>query len=352
MKGVHVRDFFYPLKPKPGDRVAVLSPSSGLPARFALPYELGLARLSEEFELEPVEYPTTRMMDASPLDRARDVHAAFADPDIRAVICSIGGDDELKVLRYLDLELLAANPKPFFGYSDNVNLLHILWNLGLVAYHGGAVMVQWGRGGRMNPLTRDSLHRAMFTRGEYELVQPDMFTDEELAWDDPSFGEREPAMEPASPWVWSGGTGRVEGPAWGGCLEIVDFQLRTGRYVQAPDNYRDCVLVLETSEELPDALYVRRVLMAMGERGLLDRFSAVLVGRAKARSLEDPRSPEERSRYRDEQREAVLDTVTEYNPDAVIVFDLDIGHTDPQLVIPHGGNVGLDPPRHRITVTY
>ncbi|MGH3661968.1 MAG: LD-carboxypeptidase, partial [Micromonosporaceae bacterium] len=60
----------YPPKPKPGDKVAVLSPSRGLPELFPDVYELGLRRLREEIQLEPVEYPTTRRMASSPADRA------------------------------------------------------------------------------------------------------------------------------------------------------------------------------------------------------------------------------------------------------------------------------------------
>jgi muramoyltetrapeptide carboxypeptidase LdcA involved in peptidoglycan recycling len=59
--------------------------------------------------------------------------AAFAEPEIKAVIATIGGEDELKVLAHLDPEVLAANPKPFFGYSDSTNLHLFLWKLGLVS---------------------------------------------------------------------------------------------------------------------------------------------------------------------------------------------------------------------------
>ena len=58
------RGFTYPEKPRPGDRVAVLSPSAGLPAVFPAVYEQGLRRIREVFGLVPVEYPTTRKMDA------------------------------------------------------------------------------------------------------------------------------------------------------------------------------------------------------------------------------------------------------------------------------------------------
>jgi muramoyltetrapeptide carboxypeptidase LdcA involved in peptidoglycan recycling len=179
---VTARELVYPPKPSSGDRVAVISPSDGLPEIFPAPFDLGLHRLREDFGLEPVEYPTTRRMGSSLEARAADVHAAFADPGIAAVLTSIGGDDQIKLLRLLDRDLLRDNPKPFFGWSDNTNLLHLLWNLGIVGYHGGAVMVQFGRAGAVHPATGASLHRALFTHDEFELSQPAVFTDEDRDW--------------------------------------------------------------------------------------------------------------------------------------------------------------------------
>lgn len=346
------REFIHPSKPSPGDRVAVLSPSSGLPGMFPAPFDLGLQRMRDDFRLEPVEYPTTRQMGASLEARAADVHAAFADPDIAAVITSIGGDDQIKLLSHLDRAVLRDNPKPFFGFSDNTNVLHLLWDIGIVGYHGGAVMVQWGRAGAMHPDTSESLRRALFTHGDFELSTPATYTDEDRDWADPTTLEKEPPAQVASPWSWHGSESSVDGPAWGGCLEIVDFQLRVGRYLRDVWQYEGSVLFLETSEELPDATYVYRVLMTMGERGLLQMFPAILWGRAKAWSFEQPNPPARKAEYARQQREAVLRAVEEYNPDAVVVTDVDIGHTDPQFVMPHGGRVVVDPQQQRITVTY
>ena len=178
-------DFRRVAKPRPGDRVAVVSPSMGLPAVLPLPYELGLARLRGEFGLEVVEYPTTRRMGATPRERAADLHAAFADPDVKAVISSIGGDDQITVTPLLDAELLRANPKPFFGYSDCTNLLVFLWNLGIVGYHGGSVMCEFGRPGALHPVTERSLRAALLGSGPYDLVPAAEFTDLGRRWEDP-----------------------------------------------------------------------------------------------------------------------------------------------------------------------
>ncbi|MET9643670.1 S66 peptidase family protein [Streptomyces syringium] len=342
----------YPAKPRPGDHVAVLSPSSGLPGLLPLPYELGLRRLRDDFGLKPVEYPTTRRMGSSPEDRAADIHAAFSDPGIKAVIASIGGDDQITVLPHLDRDLIRAHPKPFLGYSDNTNLLLFLRELGMVSYHGGSVMVEFGRPGTMHPLTADSLRAALFTSGEYELTVPRTSGDVNRPWEEPRTFESEPEMEPAAGWTWHHADRVVEGTGWGGNLEILSWLLMADRAVRPPASYRGDVLFLETSEDMPGAQEVFWILRNMGERGLLEQFPAVLVGRAKSWSFEKRLGGEEKARFRREQREAVLRALARYAPDAMVVFDVDFGHTDPQMVMPVGGRIRVDGPARRIVVTY
>ncbi|MGW7487037.1 S66 family peptidase [Streptomyces sp. NPDC054786] len=345
-------DPLYPAKPRSGDLVAVLSPSSGLPGVLPLPYELGLRRLQDDFGLKAMEYPTTRKMGSTPEERAADIHAAFANPDIKAVIASIGGDDQITVLPHLDRSLLRANPKPFFGYSDNTNLLLFLRNLGIVGYHGATVMVELGRPGAMHPLTADSLRAALFTSGEYELTAASAYGDINRPWQDLRTFESEPEMEPADGWSWHNSDRVVEGISWGGELEIISWLLMADRAVLPVDAYAGNVLFLETSEEMPRAEQVYRILRNMGERGLLQQFPALLMGRAKSWSFENQLSTPEKAHFRRQQREAVLRALQQYAPDTMVVFDVDLGHTDPQLVIPVGGRIRVDGPARRITVTY
>jgi len=343
----------YPPKPVPGDRIAVISPGAGLPGLFPRPYELGLERLRKEYGLEPVEYPTTRKMGSTPQERADDIHAAFADPAVKAVMASIGGDDQITVLPFLDRELIRANPKPFFGMSDNTNLLAFLYSTGIVGYHGATVMTALGRPVAMSALTADSLRAALFTSGEYELTPAARWRDVDRDWADPTTFDAEPETRPGNGWTWVNADRTVEGRAWGGCLEILGWLLMADREIARDlSRYDGGVLLLETSEEMPSDVEVFRTLRNMGERGLLQRFSALLWGRPKSWAIERPNSPEEADRYAADQREAVLRAMSDYAPHTTIVFDVDFGHTDPQLVIPYGGLVRVDGPTRRITVTY
>jgi muramoyltetrapeptide carboxypeptidase LdcA involved in peptidoglycan recycling len=306
--------------------------------------------LRDDFELEPVEYPTTRKLQSTPEERADDLHAAWSDPSIRAVFASIGGDDQLTVLKYLDPAVFQADPKPFFGYSDNTNLLNFLHTLGLPAFHGGSVMVQFGRGGAMHPDTERSLRAAMFTGGEFELTPAEGWTDVDHDWAVPENLATEPLLFPGTGWTWSG-TQTVSGKLWGGCIEILDWQLSANRWMLPTESYGG-VFFGETSEEMPTSENVYRMLRNLGERGLLERFDAVLWGRPKSTSLFQAMTPEESFAYVTGQYLAVDRALAEYNPTAVVVKGLDIGHTDPQLVLPYGGQIRIDPTAERITVAY
>jgi muramoyltetrapeptide carboxypeptidase LdcA involved in peptidoglycan recycling len=341
----------YPDKVRPGDRVAVVSPSAGVPAIFPEVYELGLRRLREVFDLTPVEYPTTRVMDAAPAERARDVCAAFADPSIAAVMATIGGEDQLTILPHLDDGVLRARPKAFFGFSDNTTLLNHLFTLGVVGFHGGSVMVHLGRPGELHPVSTASLRAALFEPGWRELAPAGEFCDEPGNWADPGVLTVPPRMEPAAGWTWLGPQAVVCGPAWGGNIEVLSWLLMADR-VGPAEAYAGHVFFLETSEELPPAIEVYRILRSMGERGMLGQFPAVLVGRPKAWHFDRPNPPEAKRAYARAQREAVRKALGEYAPGAVVVFDLDIGHTDPQLVIPYGGEVRVDAVDRRISVRY
>ena len=268
--------FVYPPKLRAGDKVALLSPSGGLPALLPAIYEQGVQRLREMFQLQPLEYPTTRKWGATPQERADDLHAAFADPEIKAVFASIGGDDQIKLLKYLDADLLRAHPKAFFGYSDNTNLHNFLWNLGLVSYHGGMIMTEFGRGSAMSPYTQAGLQRALFDGGEYEIHPSPVYADQDHPWDDPANLGRDSELFPNSGWHWQGRADMVEGTLWGGNLEIISWSLRANQHILPVESYASKIFYCETSEELPAATEVYRILRDMGERGMLQQFAAVL----------------------------------------------------------------------------
>jgi muramoyltetrapeptide carboxypeptidase LdcA involved in peptidoglycan recycling len=268
------------------------------------------------------------------------------------VLATIGGDDQITVLPHLDPAPFRADPKPYFGYSDNTNLLNWLWTHGVAAYHGGSTMVHVGRGAGLQPLSADSLRAALFTPGDVEITPVEQFCEEELDWADPAALTGSPPDVPSPGWVWHRPDRRLTAPTWGGNLEILHWNLAAGRWIRPNADYAGCVLLLETSEEMPPDTEVFRMLRNAGERGLLRQFPAILVAAAKATSLEHRRPPGEREKYRADQRAAVLHALGDYHPAAMVVFGVDFGHTDPQWVLPYGGRLTVDGPARRIIAHY
>ena len=341
-----------PPKARPGDRVAVVSPAFAAPAVAPAVHEQALARIHEVLGLEPVEYPTTRRPDARPEDRAADLDAAFGDPEIRAVLATIGGDDQITVIPHLNPDLVRADPKPFLGYSDNTNLLSWLWTNGVAAFHGGSTQVHVGAGPALDDVHLRSLRAALLDGGRLEITEPGDSEDYGVDWRDAaaltSYGER----EATEPWTWAGPGRSVTGPTWGGCIEVLQWILTAGRFPADPSVLDGGVLLLETSEELIPASEFGYITRSLGERGLLAAVDAVVVARATAATHEDPRTPETRAAHRTAQREVALETIGRYNPDAVVVVGVPFGHTRPQWVLPHGGTMTVDSLERKVWADY
>lgn len=345
-------DLVHPPKARPGDKVAVLSPSFAAPAVAPAVHEQAMRRLREVTGLVPVEYPTTRRLGASAADRAADLNAAFGDPEIRAVLATIGGDDQITVVPHLDPKLVQADPKPFLGYSDNTNVLSWLWTQGIAGFYGGATQVHLGPGPDLDPCHRAALRAALLTGKRLEITDPGESEDLGRDWADPAalieYGQR----EPTEPWIWAGPARAVTGRSWGGCIEVLQRILVAGHFPGDSAVLEGGVLLLETSEELPSAREFGQMLRSLGERGLLSASEAILIARPPASSFEQQPTPAQRQAYRDAQRDTAVEVVRRYNADAVIVVGVPFGHTRPQWILPYGGRVIVDANERQIWADY
>lgn len=334
-----------PLRPaclRPGDTVAVLSPSWGGPAAFPHVYEAGLAVL-RGWGLTVREYPTTRAtpaaLAADPRGRARDLRAALEDDGVRAIIASIGGDDAVRLVPHLDPSMIRANPTLLLGYSDTTVLLAAWRRAGVVALHGPSVMAGLGQLPALGPDVAAHVHDMLFAPGvngppralpafpRVSWGYPD--------WRDPSLVGRVNAPADAGPWrLLQGASTPVSGRLEGGCLEVLDWLRGTWAFPPA-EVFEGALLLLETSEEVPSPLAVGRMLRGLGVLGALDRVGAILLGRWRDRTAEEVTEVE---------AEVVRVIADEFGrPDLPVVANLPFGHTDPQWVLPLGVRATLDP---------
>jgi muramoyltetrapeptide carboxypeptidase LdcA involved in peptidoglycan recycling len=338
--------FKQPLSLQPHDKVAIVSPSSGMPFLFPWVYEQGLDRLRKIFQLEPVEFPTARQspefLSQNPKARAEDINRAFADPSIRGIIATTGGNDQIRILPHLDKQVIAANPKIFMGYSDCTNLHLFLWNLGIISYYGGAIMTQFAMGGGMQEYTINSIRKAIFDPPIGQVYPASEYSDADLDWADKHNLSKKRPMYPGQGWVWHNDQGGIiQGQLWGGCLEVLDLHLSVKRYLPDLDQLNDMILFIETSEEMPSEGFVYRFIAALAELKMLNKFQAILMAYPKAQFC-DRQPAEGRETFILNQQKAVIRALQDYDVVMPVIFNLNIGHTDPQMIIPNGGNVRIN----------
>lgn len=345
------REFVSLKRLEPGDKVAILSPSFAAPGRWPHVFELGLSRIRDAFSLAPIVYPSTANLNASIDDKIRDLQDAFCDPEIKGVIATIGGDHQVTYITRLAREVFQNNPKPFWGYSDNTQLINFLWLNGIPAYYGGCVFTEFAMQGQMDQFTVNYLKHSMFTGGEIELKPSEEYNEIGLDWSNPEHLHSRRLYEPNPGWEFSGSIS-TSGIAWGGAIEAVDEILRHNLPLPTLKQFENIVLYLETSEEIPPAPYVFRFIRALGERGILERIKGVLVGRAKAWEHGMEHKKEAREQYRRKQQEVILSTIRKYNSEIPVVQNMDFGHTAPQIPIPSGQKIRIDGSEQRIFATF
>lgn len=331
--------------------MAIVSPSFAASAVWPHVHELGLKRLREVFELEPVIYPATVKLDATVEEKANDLIAAFSDSDIKGVISTLGGDIQVTYIKNLQSEPFVNNPKPFFGFSDNSHFANFLFLNEIPSFYGAALFTQFAHQKEMNEYTVKYIKHALFDDGEFELLPSEQYNDIGLDWGDESLLNAERTYEKNDSWTW-GEKKDAEGLLWGGCVESVDEMLRHGVEIPSLKQFENIVLMMETSEEIPSADYVGRVFRAFGERGILERIQGVCVGRAKAWEFDKQKTTEEKKIYREKQQKIILETVQQYNKDIPVVQNMDFGHTEPQIPMPYGNKIRFDSKEKRAFATF
>ncbi|MCR5167961.1 MAG: LD-carboxypeptidase [Oscillospiraceae bacterium] len=123
----------------PEDEIRIIAPSSSLTRVRPDIYDSALAFLQNQgfnvtFSKNCRE--TNIFQSSSVHSRVDDIHEAFADRNVKAVMACIGGFNANEILPYLDYELVKANPKILCGYSDITALLNAVYaKTGLVTYH-------------------------------------------------------------------------------------------------------------------------------------------------------------------------------------------------------------------------
>jgi muramoyltetrapeptide carboxypeptidase LdcA involved in peptidoglycan recycling len=300
-------------------------------------YALGVENL-QKMGLRIKEFPTAKanpdFLYENPKARADDVNAAFSDHEVDAIIATIGGDDSIRILPYLDRDAIRSNPKILMGYSDTTTLLVYCNQLGLVTFHGPSVMAGLSQMQNLPASFGTHVREMLFEpKDSYEYRPYEVYSEGY-----PEFGEianlgKVNNLRQSPGWNWLQGKSIVNGRLFGGNIEILEW-LRGTSYWPAVDFWEGKILFLETSEEKPHRSYVRRWLRTFGILGGLDRIRGLLVGRARDYSQEEKEKLDQN---------IVAVVSGEFHKSSLpIITNMDFGHTDPQLILPLGAKAEID----------
>src|SRR3989344_1247060 len=320
-----------------GDTIAVLAPSSGKAAEFPNVYKKGIKNLEEVFGLKVKEYRTAKMNDQelynNPRIRAEDINSAFDDAEVRGIITTIGGDDSVRILPFLDKNIIQNNPKLFMGYSDATIVLTYLNQLGLVSFHGPSVMAGFAQTKNLPHSFQDHVNKFLFSDfGELEYKPYEVFCDGYKDWNTPETSGEISILQKNHGWNWINGKDDATGELFGGCIEALEF-LKSTIYWPKESFWNNKVLFLETSEEKPTINQVRHMLRNYGTQGIFRKISALFFGRAIFYSNEE----------KVELEKMIFDIVVgEFGANELpIVTNMDFGHTDPQFILPLGVRIDV-----------
>lgn len=330
------------IKPKKlhkGSKIAIISPSNGLPYLFPDIYELGLKNLQQVMGFKIVEMQTARMSPKelynNPKLRAQDINRAFADDTIDGIITSIGGNESVRILKYLDTDIITNNAKFIMGFSDATTFLSYLNSLGMVTFYGPSVMAGFAQINHLTLSFTEHIKDIVFNKKiPYKYNFYKEWTNGYKDWTDKN------TLGQCTEFINNEGfdilqTGKsVQGRLWGGCMEVLEF-LKSTVYWPNENFWDDRILFFETSEDKPSPTQVEHMLRNYGTQGILNRVKAVIFGRPKDYSLEE----------KEEVNEVILRVIRDEfdNKELPIIVNMDFGHTDPKIILPMGCLVSINP---------
>lgn len=328
--------------------VGIVSLSRGIVGEDDIKFEveIGLRRL-REYGLTVKFLPNARKgldyIRNHPEKRAEDLLQAFRDPEIDMILCASGGDDTFRLLPYLfDHNELrdAVSQKVFLGFSDTTVNHFMLHKVGLHTFYGQSFLADICElGPQMLPYSRKYFEELIFTGGIREIVPSETWYEERKSFAPDQAGKELPS-HPNCGFELLQGRPAFSGKILGGCIDTLydffsgeryaDMPLLCEKYQLFPNpkDWKDRILLLESSEEKPSPEKYRRALEYLQKRGVFDVVSGVLAGKP----MDDA--------YAQEYKQLLTDVIG--NSQVPVVCNINIGHALPRCIIPFGVEATVD----------
>lgn len=321
---------------KKGDVIGFISPAAGL-APFAMHRidnavtylkKFGFDILIGKHALENNGY-----VSASIEARLDDIHSMFSNSKVKAIICTIGGNNSNQLLSLIDYKLIEQNPKIFIGYSD-ISVLHFALQSqsGLATYYGPCIMTQFGEYPEPLEYTIKAFSQELLKNNNsfIGIKQSKFWTD-----DTPNWFEKKDLLKPRKQVKNTGydwlKKGQAKGFAWGGTIPSINYLLGTKYWVE-PEN---SIFFLDIPEgkDIFSGLGLSEVdayLTNLENAGVFTKIKGFVVGRPYKYSEDDHKNL----------KKIILRITDKYN--FPILYNANIGHVDPIITLRYGQGIEIN----------
>ncbi len=338
------------IKPKrlvKGDKVAIVSLSRGMLGEdfFIHKYHIAKERLEKDYGLEVVAMPNALKgidyLDKHPEARAEDLMQAFADKEIKAVFNAIGGFDTIRLLPYIDFDVLRNNPKIFTGFSDTTTNHFMMYKAGLVSYYGMSVMNNIAEYVEINEYTKYFFEKTLFEPADTLEIPCSEFCSydtDKIWWGENNMNEATPRFSNSGYEILQG-SGKVQGELLGGCIDVFPALLGTPLF-PTTEQWKGKLLLIETSEGNMSEIMLSKLLRNFHVQGILDVISGIVVGK--------PAFKDKYDSYKD-----VYKRIVGYEagyPELPILYNVNVGHAYPIGLFPLGLKYEIDCDNKKFTL--
>ena len=267
---------------------------------------------------------------------------AYKDPSIKGIISSIGGDESIRLLPYINFDIIKHNPKILLWYSDTTVSHFMSYKAGVTSFYGPSIMAWFGENQWLFPYMIEGLEKTILSDSVVWTLSPNTkeWTNESLTRSNPEnqniLRKREPATgRRRLQWEWI-----RQGHTLWWCIEVLEFMKGTSLWPTL-DTWRDCILFLEPSEEQPTEDQVKYYLRNYAAQGVLSMCKGILFGRAQ----------QNKDWSQINYDEVLLQVIKEEEHlDIPIITNMDFWHTDPMMTIPYWVQCCIDCTTQTITI--
>nr|WP_159246644.1 S66 peptidase family protein [Tenacibaculum maritimum] len=327
-----------PKKLQKGDKIATISLSWGGAGEIPHRYNIGKKQIQEVFGLEVTETKhalrSAKWIYENPKARAEDLMEALEDASIKAIFSNIGGNDSIRILPYINFDIIKNNPKIFIGFSDATVTHFCFYKAGVTSFYGTSTLVGFAENNGMHSYQIKDIKRTLFSNAPNGIILPNSngWTSERLEWNLPKNQNLSRKLIQSSGWKFLQGTKIAIGTLLGGCYDVLETLKDTAIWV-SPAQWKGTIMFIETSESMMPTYLFLQILRNYAASGILHNINGLLIGRPY------------HNKYVKEYEEAIIQVIKKEAglTELPIITEADFGHTCPTFTIPYGIKAEINP---------